>query len=71
MTTQILSASPFRLAIMGAAWLAGMRAGIYPDQAGFAETWALDREFKPQLDAEAREAAYARWKRAVQAVIGV
>ena len=56
---------------LGAAWLAGMRAGIYPDQAGFAETWALDREFKPQLDVEAREAAYARWKRAVQAVIGV
>ncbi|NIZ60372.1 glycerol kinase [Sedimentitalea sp. CY04] len=56
---------------LGAAWLAGMRAGIYPDQAGFAETWALDREFKPQLDAEAREVAYARWKRAVQAVIGV
>ena len=56
---------------LGAAWLAGMRAGIYPDQAGFAETWALDREFKPQLDTEAREAAYARWKRAVQAVIGV
>ncbi|MFW8593977.1 glycerol kinase GlpK [Cribrihabitans neustonicus] len=56
---------------LGAAWLAGMRAGIYPDQAGFAETWRLDREFKPQLDAEAREAAYARWQRAVQAVIGV
>ncbi|MFW8633746.1 glycerol kinase GlpK [Cribrihabitans pelagius] len=56
---------------LGAAWLAGMRAGIYPDQAGFAETWRLDREFKPKLDAETREAAYARWQRAVQAVIGV
>ncbi len=56
---------------LGAAWLAGMRAGIYPDQNGFAETWALDRQFTPQLDADSREAAYARWKRAVQAVIGV
>jgi len=56
---------------LGAAWLAGMRAGIYPDQERFAETWALDCQFTPQLAAEIREAAYARWKRAVQAVIGV
>jgi len=56
---------------LGAAWLAGMRAGVYPDQNGFAETWALGRQFTPQLDADSREAAYARWKRAVQAVIGV
>ncbi len=56
---------------LGAAWLAGMKAGVYPDQEGFAATWALDREFKPMLDAGRREAAYARWQRAVQAVIGV
>ncbi|KAE9632280.1 glycerol kinase GlpK [Parasedimentitalea maritima] len=56
---------------LGAAWLAGMQAGIYPDQDGFAETWALDRQFTPQLDTAPREAAYARWQRAVQAVIGV
>ncbi len=56
---------------LGAAWLAGMRAGVYPDQAGFAETWALDRQFTPQMEADVRDAAYARWKRAVEAVIGV
>jgi glycerol kinase len=56
---------------LGAAWLAGMRAGIYPDQDGFAETWALDRQFTPHLAADSREVAYARWKRAVLAVIGV
>ncbi|MCI5097025.1 MAG: glycerol kinase GlpK [Rhodobacteraceae bacterium] len=56
---------------LGAAWLAGMKAGIYPDKAGFAAKWALDRKFTPQMAADAREAAYARWQRAVQAVIGV
>jgi glycerol kinase len=56
---------------LGAAWLAGMKAGIYPDKAGFAAKWALDRKFTPQMESEAREAAYARWQRAVQAVIGV
>ena len=56
---------------LGAAWLAGMRAGIYPDRDGFAETWALDRRFEPTLDADPREARYARWKRAVAAAMSV
>ncbi len=54
---------------LGAAWLAGMRAGIYPDQQGFSETWALDRRFEPDLSAEDRDAAYDRWKRAVSAAM--
>ena len=51
---------------LGAAWLAGMRAGVYPDQAGFAETWALDRQFAPVMKAQDREARYAGWKDAVR-----
>ena len=57
--------------VLGAAWLAGMKAGIYPDQEEFAKTWALDKEFHPQIGASEREAAYDRWKRAVNAVMGV
>ncbi|MBE1295696.1 glycerol kinase GlpK [Phycobacter azelaicus] len=57
--------------VLGAAWLAGMTAGLYPDQQGFAETWARDRQFTPAMEEAQREAAYARWKRAVHAVIGV
>ncbi|WP_289149777.1 glycerol kinase GlpK [uncultured Salipiger sp.] len=52
---------------MGAAWLAGQRAGIYPDMEGFAETWALERKFEAAMDAELREEKYAAWKRAVAA----
>ncbi|APZ52127.1 glycerol kinase GlpK [Salipiger abyssi] len=52
---------------MGAAWLAGQRAGIYPDMAGFAETWALERQFDPAMEDAAREEKYAAWKRAVAA----
>ncbi|OSP55311.1 glycerol kinase GlpK [Pseudoruegeria sp. SK021] len=54
---------------LGVAWLAGMRAGIYPDQAGFSESWALERRFEPQMDVDTREEKYARWKRAVAATI--
>ncbi len=52
---------------LGAAWLAGMRAGVYPDQEGFATGWALERTFRPSMDAQDRDARYARWKRAVAA----
>jgi len=52
---------------LGAAWLAGMRAGIYPDQAEFARTWRLDRRFDPELASETRDTRYQRWQRAVTA----
>ncbi|MBO9433873.1 glycerol kinase GlpK [Ruegeria sp. R13_0] len=54
---------------LGAAWLAGMKAGIYPDQDGFAETWQLDQRFEPDMPQEDRDAAYTRWQRAVQAAM--
>jgi glycerol kinase len=49
-----------------AAWLAGMRAGVYPDQAGFAAQWALDRRFEPTMDNATRDRRYAGWKDAVR-----
>ena len=56
---------------LGAAWLAGMQAGLYPDQAGFAESWALERQFVPTMDATMRATKYARWQRAVRATLTV
>ncbi len=56
---------------LGAAWLAGMRAGIGPDAETFAKAWALDQRFEPAMDPDLRDARHARWTRAVQAVIGV
>ncbi|ABG32408.1 glycerol kinase [Roseobacter denitrificans] len=54
---------------LGAAWLAGQRAGLYPDQAGFAASWALEKTFAPQMDAALRDRKYAAWKRAVDATL--
>lgn len=56
---------------LGAAWLAGMHAGVYPAMEEFARTWALDRRFAPAMDAGTRDARYARWQRAVQATLSV
>ena len=51
---------------LGAAWLAGMKAGVYSDQEGFAKTWALERQFTPAMDDAGRDAKYARWRDAVK-----
>jgi glycerol kinase len=56
---------------LGAAWLAGSRAGVYPDAEGFARAWALDRRFEPEMTEELRAAKYARWTRAVAATMAV
>ncbi|OCX64609.1 glycerol kinase [Thioclava sp. SK-1] len=53
----------------GVAWLAGYKAGVCPDQEGFAKAWALDRTFQPKMSQATRDARYARWKRAVAATI--
>ena len=54
---------------LGAAWLAGHKAGVWPDAEGFARLWKLDRAFAPALAAADRERKYAGWKRAVNAVL--
>ena len=55
---------------LGAAWLAGHKAGVWPDAEGFAKLWKLERAFKPALAAAERERKYAGWQRAVRAVLG-
>lgn len=54
---------------LGAAWLAGQRAGVYPDKAGFAKSWALEQKFTPDMDESQRDQKYAAWKRAVAATM--
>ena len=50
---------------LGAAWLAGMQAGIYPDREAFADTWALERRFVPMMEEATRARRYAGWQDAV------
>jgi len=51
---------------LGAAWLAGMKAGVYPGRDEFARTWALDRRFEPAMDATTRDRRVAGWRDAVR-----
>ena len=50
---------------MGAAWLAGMHSGIYPDQTEFAANWSLQHRFMPSMNGKVRDDKYAGWKDAV------
>ena len=50
---------------LGAAYLAGLGAGVYPEPATFAKTWALERRFQPVMAADVRGHKLAAWKDAV------
>lgn len=51
---------------LGAAWLAGSRAGVWPRQKAFAKAWARDKRFKPAMDAKDRTAKLKGWRDAVK-----
>ncbi|MEL6957731.1 MAG: glycerol kinase GlpK [Pseudomonadota bacterium] len=51
---------------LGAAWLAGQVAGVYPEQAEFAQTWALEQQFTPKMDDAEKDRRYNGWKDAIR-----
>ncbi|MCR4283474.1 MAG: glycerol kinase GlpK [Bauldia sp.] len=51
---------------LGAAYLAGLRAGLYPPPAEFARTWKLDRRFSPKMANATRARKLAGWQDAVR-----
>lgn len=50
---------------LGAAYLAGLQAGLYPEPDRVAQTWALDRRFAPSMALEERQSRIAMWRDAV------
>lgn len=56
---------------LGAAYLAGLQAGLCPKPAQFAQSWALEHRFTPAMPADLRATKYARWQRAVSATMAV
>lgn len=54
---------------LGAAWLAGMKAGIWPGMVEFAAAWERDQRFEPMMDAQVRKSKIAGWDDAVRRVL--
>jgi glycerol kinase len=55
---------------LGAAYLAGLAAGVCAPPEEFARGWALQRRFLPTMPPEVRESRYAGWRDAVRRTLG-
>jgi len=51
---------------LGAALLAGLATGIWPDLAALAQLWVKKDAFQPQMVAEKRSSLIAGWQRAIE-----
>jgi len=54
---------------LGAAYLAGLSSGVYPEPQKFADNWRLERRFKPAMSAATRERKLQGWARAVKGLL--
>ncbi|MGB7098406.1 MAG: glycerol kinase, partial [Xanthobacteraceae bacterium] len=54
---------------LGAAYLAGLRAGFFPEPDRFESLWRLERRFVPQMDTSTRERKLAGWSSAVRRLL--
>ena len=54
---------------LGAAYLAGFKAGIFPDLEHFADRWRLEHRFEPSIDGSLRKRKLEGWRSAVQRLL--
>ncbi len=66
----VLQSTQTESTALGAAFLAGLKVGVWPDLASLRRLAQDARRFEPRLPAAARAERLARWRKAVQAVIG-
>ncbi len=51
---------------LGAAWLAGSKAGVWPNTKEFSKAWALERRFESEMETAVRTRKLKGWKDAVR-----
>jgi glycerol kinase len=54
---------------LGAAYLAGLGAGVYASTEELSAQWRIDRRFDPLMSADERDARYAGWKDAISRIL--
>ncbi|MCI8275687.1 MAG: glycerol kinase GlpK [Lachnospiraceae bacterium] len=55
---------------MGAAYLAGLAVGYWPDISAIRENWQIDRTFEPEIGEEERRGKIRGWNKAVKCSYG-
>jgi glycerol kinase len=56
--------------VMGAAYLAGLAVGYWPDKEAIARQWQMDRVFRPEMDGASRDKVRATWRKALRRAEG-
>ena len=54
---------------LGAAYLAGMKSGVYKDVAEVEKLWKTDRKFEPTISLDEADQQYNRWLKTVKGLI--
>lgn len=57
--------------VLGAAFLAGLGAGLYQNLEEVSQYWENDRSFQPNMQKEMRESLYCGWQKAVARVVKI
>jgi len=65
LNTNVIRPKVIESTALGAVYLAGLAVGVYQDRADILQNVAVDKVFKPAMDAERREALAAGWAEAV------
>jgi len=55
---------------MGAAYLAGLAVGYWPNKDAVKENWAIDKVFSPKISQEEQEKKMKGWQKAVRYSFG-
>ena len=55
---------------LGAAYLAGLHAGIWKTREDIASSWGVDREYIPAMEGEEKETLASKWHKAVKMCAG-
>ena len=56
---------------LGAAYLAGLSTGLYPDTASLSQLWQAERRFEPQISRAQAQEQMQRWEHAVRQTTAV
>ncbi len=51
---------------LGAAYLAGLAVGFWPDAGAMRDQWQVDRTFEPHMSGDEREQRMTQWRKAVE-----
>ncbi len=64
--TRVVRPKQIETTAMGAAYLAGLGAGVWKNITEIQKIWNQDREFKPQLSTQKLKARFEKWNMAIQ-----